>query len=249
MIRPDFREIKHSELYHYGVSKRNGAPGPGSGRYPLGSGSEPFQGIESDFYRVGTMKPNASGVLYVSSDKDDAQRYIKNLGPTTLGKLLGTASDKFQNIKINYPMKAAPEDDTIKIINETLKRNPEVLKTFNDSVFSYLLLNDSKEMPKDQIDKLDSKDSKNLAISVMAMFGDGKYSNEAKVFYDEFRKNGFDMIPDLYDRNTGTSKTASIILSPDKIKSIGQYTLTKDDIKRAKEYLKTVEKLSESEYV
>lgn len=43
MIRPDFREIKHSELYHYGVSKRNGASGPGSGRYPLGSGSEPFQ--------------------------------------------------------------------------------------------------------------------------------------------------------------------------------------------------------------
>lgn len=95
MIRPDFRETKHSELYHYGVSKRNGAPGPGSGRYPLGSGSEPFQGIESDFYRVGTMRPNASGVYYVSSDKDDAQRYIKNLGPTTLGKLLGTASDKF----------------------------------------------------------------------------------------------------------------------------------------------------------
>ena len=45
MIRPDFREIKHSELYHYGVSKLNGAPGPGSGRYPLGSGSEPFHGI------------------------------------------------------------------------------------------------------------------------------------------------------------------------------------------------------------
>ena len=104
-------------------------------------------------------------------------------------------------------------------------------------------------MPKDQIDKLDSKNSKNLAISVMAMFGNGNYSKEAKVFYDEFRKNGFDMIPDLYDRNTGTSKTASIILSPDKIKSIGEYTLTKDDIKRAKEYLKTVEKLYESEYV
>lgn len=43
MIRPDFREIKHSELYHFGVSKKNGAPGPGSGRYPLGSGDRPFQ--------------------------------------------------------------------------------------------------------------------------------------------------------------------------------------------------------------
>lgn len=47
MIRPDFREIKHSELYHFGVSKKNGAPGPGSGRYPLGSGDRPFQSEET----------------------------------------------------------------------------------------------------------------------------------------------------------------------------------------------------------
>lgn len=37
MIRPDFREIKHSELYHYGIKRR-------SGRYPYGSGDRPFQG-------------------------------------------------------------------------------------------------------------------------------------------------------------------------------------------------------------
>lgn len=30
-----------NELYHYGVSKMDGAPGRGSGRYPLGSGEEP----------------------------------------------------------------------------------------------------------------------------------------------------------------------------------------------------------------
>lgn len=29
---------------HFGVSKRNGAPGPGSGRYPLGSGENPRAG-------------------------------------------------------------------------------------------------------------------------------------------------------------------------------------------------------------
>ena len=46
MIRPDFREIKHSELYHYGVSKRDGAP-IGSGRYHLGSGDRPFQSEET----------------------------------------------------------------------------------------------------------------------------------------------------------------------------------------------------------
>ena len=29
------------ELMHYGVGKMDGAPGPGSGRYPLGSGKNP----------------------------------------------------------------------------------------------------------------------------------------------------------------------------------------------------------------
>lgn len=30
--------LRSDEIYHYGRSKRDGAPGPGSGRYPLGSG-------------------------------------------------------------------------------------------------------------------------------------------------------------------------------------------------------------------
>lgn len=33
-------------LSHVGVSVENGAPGPGSGRYPLGSGARPYQGKE-----------------------------------------------------------------------------------------------------------------------------------------------------------------------------------------------------------
>lgn len=33
-------------LMHVGVSKEDGAPGPGSGRYPLGSGERPYQNKE-----------------------------------------------------------------------------------------------------------------------------------------------------------------------------------------------------------
>lgn len=37
MLRPDFRQIRHStELYHYGMPRR-------SGRYPWGSGERPYQ--------------------------------------------------------------------------------------------------------------------------------------------------------------------------------------------------------------
>lgn len=38
--------LKPDEIYHFGVSKRNGAK-VGSGRYPLGSGDRPYQAMEA----------------------------------------------------------------------------------------------------------------------------------------------------------------------------------------------------------
>ena len=43
MNRDPIAHIHSDELMHYGKSKLDGAPGPGSGRYPLGSGEEPNQ--------------------------------------------------------------------------------------------------------------------------------------------------------------------------------------------------------------
>lgn len=45
--------LKSDEIYHFGVSKRNGAK-VGSGRYPLGSGKRPYQ--DSDPYAVKVAK-------------------------------------------------------------------------------------------------------------------------------------------------------------------------------------------------
>lgn len=77
MIRPDFREIKHSELYHYGVSKRNGAPGPGSGRYPLGSGKEPFQGIVGK--RIQRNNYNYKTSDAYKNGSDETKKSLNNL--------------------------------------------------------------------------------------------------------------------------------------------------------------------------
>ena len=38
-----------TDFKHYGVSARDGAPGRGSGRYPLGSGEHPFQSLDTGF--------------------------------------------------------------------------------------------------------------------------------------------------------------------------------------------------------
>lgn len=89
MIRPDFREIKHSELYHYGVSRRNGAPGPGSGRYPLGSGKEPFQGIVKRIQR--------NNYNYKTSDaykngSDETKKSLNKLHRSLSGSLVSGKS-------------------------------------------------------------------------------------------------------------------------------------------------------------
>ena len=43
-------------LEHVGKSKKDGAPGPGSGRYPLGSGENPFQHSGTFLTRVDDLK-------------------------------------------------------------------------------------------------------------------------------------------------------------------------------------------------
>lgn len=49
-------------IEHTGVSKRDGAPGRGSGRYPLGSGDRPFQRMRerrrANFYQTGKDRLN-----------------------------------------------------------------------------------------------------------------------------------------------------------------------------------------------
>ena len=47
-----------SELMHYGKSKLDGAPGPGSGRYPLGSGKDPNQHRGDLISRVKELRKN-----------------------------------------------------------------------------------------------------------------------------------------------------------------------------------------------
>ncbi len=66
------------------------------------------------FNRVGkqTFDPNASGALYVSYGKQDAARYVKSLGPTFLGKLLGTAGDTIQHISVKSDLKMASYEQT-----------------------------------------------------------------------------------------------------------------------------------------
>lgn len=62
-----------SKILHSGVSIRNGAPGRGSGRYPLGSGKEPFQNIKNPNLIKRLIKKREK---YLKDNKEPPQKLL-----------------------------------------------------------------------------------------------------------------------------------------------------------------------------
>lgn len=185
------------------------------------------------YNRVGgaSMQSNKSGGLYVSSGKDDAARYVKNLGPSFIGKLLNEAHTTVQHIEVNKPMKMASEEQTISLLSKAVRSDPKVYKEFNDSLYAYAFV-DGKKLS-----------DKRLAFAVSAMLGNDEHVGANKHILDYCRKNGYDAIPDLNDRYTGTGVTSTIILNPSKCNVKETTYITKDIYKAGKKYAKSLGKL------
>lgn len=77
------------ELMHYGVSKLDGAPGRGSGRYPRGSGENPNQHSGDFMTRVNKMRKE--GCIYVDPDTGEEFK-----GDTAIAKTLGMSTTQFR---------------------------------------------------------------------------------------------------------------------------------------------------------
>lgn len=264
--------ISSEELYHHGIKgqkwgvrrfqNKNGSLTPaGKDRYYVESDKKEKQNDNKSstipkgykFNRVGgaNLDVNRSGALYVSSGKADASRYMKMLGPTPLSKLLGTYSTHVQHLEVTGDIKKASASETARISVDILSRNPKMLHEINDSIHAMAA---GVEFDKKTLRKAQSnpggKEAMRLALGVSAVLGDGKnYGHIAKVVYDEFKKNGYDAIPDLNDTMTGRSETATIIVNPNKIKVTSTTEITKDIMKEGKNYLKTVSKLPVSKFL
>ena len=107
------------------------------------------------FNRVGkrTMDINKSEALYVSYGKEDAARYIKNLGPTTISKLLGNAGEAVQHISVKKNLKIPSDTEVAKETANLLISNSKLLNTFNESIYSLEFTNDFEKMYHRQICK------------------------------------------------------------------------------------------------
>lgn len=208
------------------------------------------------FNRVGQsdLDVNASGALYVSHGKADASRYIKNLGPTVMGKLMRQYGTTVQHLSVKSDLKIPSIDKTVEGNARVLLSDPVMFKKFNESLFSVMA---SGSMDKDisisdvenAVKNPQARESKRLAYGVSGFLADGSYAKEASKVHDYFRKEGYDGVPDLYDKYSGTSETAMIIINPDKLKMESKTLITKDVMKAGKQYVKEAGKLKMSDVV
>lgn len=208
------------------------------------------------FNRVGNSSTdvNQSGALYVSYGKEDAARYIKSLGPTPLGKLLGTAGKAVQHISTKENLKMPSDSETAKETAKLLLANKKLFETFKDSFYSVAATGDmGKDVSTKDLENAlknpSGKDGQKLAYAVSSFLGDGNYASESTLVYQHFRNNGYDAIPDLHDTLSGTSKTAMIVINPNKVKITSTTMITKEVMKAGKKYVKSLDKLKVSDLI
>ena len=263
------------ELYHHGIKgmkwgvrrfqNKDGSLTPaGKSRYAeesnktIKTNSDGSKTIPSGFVfnRVGksSMDVNKSGGLYVSYGKEDVARYIKNLGPTTLGKLFGTAGDTAQHIKAKENLKMPSDSDVAIETAKLLSSNKKLFDSFKESLYSTTVTGDlDKDISEKDLEKAlknpSGKEGQKLAYGVSSFLGDPNYSSESKAVYEHFRSKGYDAIPDMHDRLSGTSETAMIVINPDKVTVTSTTAITKDVMKDAKNYVKSLEKLKVSDLI
>lgn len=113
----------HEFLAHHGVSKMDGAPGRGSGRYPLGSGENPNQHRGDFLSRVEKLR--SQGFSFTDENGkvwtgDTAIAKSMGLTTTQFRTQLGLAGDERRAVEVAQAKKLRAEGKTLKEITEIM---------------------------------------------------------------------------------------------------------------------------------
>lgn len=135
-------------LMHYGIGKLDGAPGPGSGRYPLGSGKNPNQRSGDFLSRVDELRKQR--FTYTDKDGkvwtgDNAIAKAMGLTSTQFRTQLGLARDERRSSNVATAKRLRDE-------GKTLKEIADAMGFPNDSSVRSLL-NESSEARMNQAKK------------------------------------------------------------------------------------------------
>lgn len=125
-------------LMHYGVSKLDGAPGRGSGRYALGSGDDPYQHSGDFISRVDSLRKE--GVTFY--DEKTGKTYT---GDTAVAKTLGLTTSQFRvRIALAKDERRKADAATARKLRDEGKSLDEIAKImgFNNDSSVRSLLND-----------------------------------------------------------------------------------------------------------
>lgn len=204
--------------------------------------------LTKKYYRVGKeiKDVNPSGALYVSKSRSDANRYTKYLGPSLINKLLGTYGTHIQTLSSSKRMKQASIKNFVSETGAFLKKNKKALARFNNHVYIDAF-NKGNKLDNTNLDKMitnpNSKRSKQIGYYVSSFLGNPEYKKEASALYNHFRSKGYDSIPDLYDRYSGTSKTATIVINPGKLNIDNTTKIDNDVYRKAKKNIKSLGKI------
>ena len=202
------------------------------------------------FNRVGqqTLDINKSGVLYVSYGKEDAARYVKSLGPTLISRLMGGNGQAVQHIEAKKPLRMASEAEVYKGFAEVAAKNKKILDRVNDDDISRAIVGYGKDWST-KVTKADAEyavnnpnsfAAKRMGQAVSFWMGDSRYAAEASILYKHFKDKGYDAIPDITDRDGGGFDTSMIIINTDKITMTSSTKITRDIMKDAKSFVKTL---------
>ena len=202
------------------------------------------------FNRVGqqTLDVNKSGVLYVSYGKEDAARYVKSLGPTLISRLMGGNGQAVQHIEAKKPIRMASEAEVYKGFAEVAAKNKKILDRVNDDDISRAIVGYgkdwstkvTKEDAEYAVNNPNSFAAKRMGQAVSFWMGDSRYAAEASILYKHFKDKGYDAIPDITDRDGGGFDTSMIIINTDKITMTSSTKITRDIMKDAKSFVKTL---------
>src|SRR5699024_736948 len=178
----------NNELYHWGIKgmewgvrryqKKDGTLTP-AGKIRYAEVSDKKIRTNSDgsstipkgfvFNRVGkqSIDVNDSGALHVSYGKKDAARYVKNLGPTLIGNLFGTATHHGQHMWVNDELKMPSDDQSVPLTNKAVKNNKDVRGSFKEGIYSMTASDDPLgEITDQDIDRALSNPNSNEAVKL-----------------------------------------------------------------------------------
>lgn len=161
---------------------------------------------------------------------------------------MGQYGTTVQHITVSKNLKVPSDSQVSSEVIKLLSSNKKLRDTVNDSIYAMVL---DKDITDSYLRKSTNslKDSAKLSYVVSSLLADPHYVSESKIVYDHFRKLGYDAIPDSHDIMSGTSETAMIIINPSKVNMTSSTAITKDVMKEAKSYVKTLDKLKVSELI